>query len=213
MTASIIIVSIMIFFGIFPFLLLSNSKTNYYTKKSKTSEEQETSKENALQNYERVKVLAEQDKKKKEEALQIEEYRQEIINYLKEFKLQYLNENPTQKREIDIIFSITIKVVRELTSSFLQQKVICHGQSAKLTALLFLQNTTLYKMGKKELETFFNETLEKKNVAYDLFNTVNELKLSKGYITKEEFEKDKLMAVKLSIKLPTDKLFDMLEGK
>ena len=118
---------------------------------------------------------------------------------VKEFMLKYIKEFPGPSDVVIPIFSDAEQMIRGLSEKETSKMMNVNGVNAECGALNIIQNFAMTKLEPKSGVDFLKGN---DNDAFDLYNYVNQVKLDKGYITKQQFEENKLLATKLSLQSP-----------
>lgn len=127
----------------------------------------------------------------------------EMREYVKSFMLQYIKEYPCSSDVVIPIFSNANEMIKGLSEKDLQKSMKTNGVNIECGALNIIQNFAMTELKPKSGVDF----LKNEDYALDLYNYVNELKYQKGYISKVQFEENKMLATKMSLQSPLGSWF------
>ena len=129
--------------------------------------------------------------------------RQEMTEYLKKFMLDYIKENAEDADDVVPIFSDAEVGIRKLPEKELNKSLKQNHITIEFAVLNIVQNCAMVSIKPQAAKDFLMRSITgNHDSAYDLYHYVNDIKLKKGYISKEQYEENKLLAVKLSMKSP-----------
>ncbi|MBQ5321583.1 MAG: hypothetical protein J6K88_05980 [Oscillospiraceae bacterium] len=127
----------------------------------------------------------------------------EMREYIKKFMLKYIKEYPSASDVVIPIFSNAEQMVRGLSEKQISKMMKTNNVNIECGALNIIQNFAMTELEPKSGVDF----LRGDNYAYDLYNYVNEYKYANGYISKLQFEENKMLATKLSLQSPLGSWF------
>ena len=130
-------------------------------------------------------------------------YSGEMRNCLQAYMLSYIKENPLAADDVVPIFSDAELMIRRLPEKEIAKTMRANGVNAECCALNILQNVAMTEIKQVSSRDFLLRTSpEEQDHAFELFNYINQLKLDKGYIDKQQYDDNKFAATKLAIKSP-----------
>lgn len=127
-------------------------------------------------------------------------YTREMREYLKEYMLSYIKDNPFSADDVVPIFSDAELIIRKLSERKISKAMRVNNIGVECCALNILQNVAMAAI-KQQSATDFLKSYDK-DYAYELYKCVNDLKLEKGYINEQQYEENNLIATKIAIKSP-----------
>lgn len=129
-------------------------------------------------------------------------YTMESRTYLKNLMLQYLSTNAKEEDIVVPIFSSANEMIKSIPERKFAKAIRQEGLNSESAALNILQNHAMMNINQKSLKDYMFGSMvgedEENNAAYRLYKYVNELKYSKGYITKMQYEENNSLADELS---------------
>ena len=123
--------------------------------------------------------------------------------FLKEYMLFYIKENPLAANDVVPVFSDAELLIRRLPEKEIARTIRINNVNSECCALNILQNVAMSAI-KQQSATDFLKGYDK-DYAYELYKSINDLKLEKGYIDKQQHEENNLAATRMAIKLPLDR--------
>lgn len=132
-------------------------------------------------------------------------YAGEMREYLKGYMLSYIEENPLAADDIVPIFSDAELIVRRLPEREIVKTMRSNGVNVECCALNILQNVAMTNITQQSSTDFLKGAM--KDHAFELYRKINKMKLEKGYISKQQYEENDLLATKLAIKSPLGSWF------
>ena len=133
------------------------------------------------------------------------EYAREMRECLKEFMLSYIKDNPVAADDVVPIFSDAELILRRFSEKEIAKTMRANNVNVECCALNILQNVAMHAI-KQQSATNFLKGYDR-DYAYELYKHVNDLKLEKGYISKQQYEENDLVATKMAIKSPLSNWF------
>ena len=127
----------------------------------------------------------------------------EMLEYIKNFMLIYIKEYPSASDVVIPIFSNAEQMVRGLSEKQISKMMKSNNVNIECGVLNIIQNFAMTELKPKSGVDF----LRGDDYAYDLYNYVNEYKYDNGYISKSQFEENKMLATKLSLQSPLGSWF------
>lgn len=125
----------------------------------------------------------------------------EMRQYLKNYMLQYVKDHPDLAHDAVPIFSDAELVLRKLTEKQVEKMLNADNMCIESAMLNILQNTcTLHFKKKTTKEILLSSIDTNKDVAFELYNEINDIKLNKGYINKQQHEENNLVAIQLTMR-------------
>lgn len=128
------------------------------------------------------------------------DYAREMRECLKEYMLSYIKDNPFAADDVVPIFSDAELIIRRLPEKKIAKTMRVNNVSIECCALNILQNVAMQAI-KQQSATDFLKGYDK-DYAHELYRHVNDLKLEKGYISKQQHEENNMVATKTAIKSP-----------
>lgn len=122
----------------------------------------------------------------------------EMREYIKNFMVQYINEFPLSSDDVIPIFSDAEQMIRGLSERKISKIMRLNHVNIECGVLNIIQNFAMTRLEPKSCVDFLGSD----DKAYDLYNCVNKCKYNKGYISKQQFEENKMLATKLSLQSP-----------
>lgn len=132
-------------------------------------------------------------------------YAGEMREYLKEYMLFYIKENPLAADDVVPIFSDVELLIRRLPEKEITKAMRVNNVNIECCVLNILQNVAMSAI-KQQSATGFLKGYDK-DYAYELYKCVNDLKLEKGYIDKQQHEENNLVSTRMAIKSPLNSWF------
>lgn len=133
------------------------------------------------------------------------DYSREMRECLKEYMLSYIKDNPFAADTVVPIFSDAELIIRGLPEKEIAKTIRVNDINVECCALNILQNVAMTEIKQVSTRDFLLRTRpEEQDHAYELFNHINKLKLDKGYIDKQQYDDNHLVATKLAMKSPLD---------
>ena len=132
-------------------------------------------------------------------------YVSEMRECLKEYMLSYIKDNPAAADDVVPIFSDAELVLRRFSEKEISKTMRANNVNVECCALNILQNVAMHEI-KQQSATDFIKGYDT-DYAYELYKHVNDLKLKKGYISKQQHEENNLVATKMAIKSPLGNWF------
>lgn len=131
------------------------------------------------------------------------DYCREMRECLKEYMLSYIKDKPFAADTVVPIFSAAELMIRRLPEKEIAKTMRVNGINVECCALNILQNVSMTEIKQVSSRDFLLRTRpEDQDHAYELFNHINKLKLDKGYIDKQQYDDNQLVATKLAMKSP-----------
>ena len=131
------------------------------------------------------------------------DYSREMRECLKEYMLSYIKDNPFAADTVVPIFSDAELIIRGLPEKEIAKTIRANDINVECCALNILQNVAMTEIKQVSSKDFLLRTRpEEQDHAYELFNHINKLKLDKGYIDKQQYDDNQLVATKLAMKSP-----------
>ena len=127
----------------------------------------------------------------------------EMREYVKSFMLQYIKEFPSASDVVIPIFSNADEMIRGLSEKEISKSMRTNRVNVECGALNIIQNFAMTELKPKSGVDF----LSKEDYALKLYNYVNELKFNKGYISRAQFDENKMLSTKLSLQSPLGSWF------
>ena len=128
----------------------------------------------------------------------------EMREYVKNFMLAYIKEFPKASDVVIPIFSEAELMIRGLTEKEISKMLKSNHVNIEFGALNIIQNFAMTKLEPKSAVDFIEGVDDD---ALDLYRYVNKFKLNKGYISKQQFDENELLATKLSLIPPLGSWF------
>ena len=125
-------------------------------------------------------------------------YAEEMREYIKNFMLQYIKEFPLSSDEVIPIFSDAEQMIRGFSEKEVSKMMKVNRVNVECGALNIIQNFAMTRLEPKSGV----ELIRDDNHPYDLYNYVNKYKYNRGYISKQQFDENALLATKLSLQSP-----------
>jgi hypothetical protein len=122
----------------------------------------------------------------------------EMRDYLKQFMLQYIKNNPHAADIVIPVFSNVETMIRGLSEKELGKMLKANNVNIECGVLNIVQNFAMTELKAKSGVEFLNSD----DYARDLYKFVNDLKYKKGYISKQQHEENEMLGVKLSLQNP-----------
>ena len=126
-------------------------------------------------------------------------YVSEMREYVKSFMLEYIKEFPMSSDVVIPIFSDAELMIRGLSEKEISKMMRVNHVNVECGALNIIQNFAMTKLEPKSGVDFL---MSNDNHAYDVYKYVNKYKYNRGYITKQQFDENELLATKLSLQSP-----------
>lgn len=130
-------------------------------------------------------------------------YVDEMREYIKDFMLRYIKEFPLSSDDVIPIFSDAEQLIRESSEKQVSKMMKVNRVNIECGALNIIQNFAMTRLEPKSAIDFLRDDA---NNAYALYNYVNKYKYDKGYITKQQFDENAMLATKLSLQSPLSSL-------
>lgn len=125
-------------------------------------------------------------------------YRLEMHELLKNFMLEYVEEFPKAADAVIPIFSNADQMIKNTSEKELSTMLKRNKTNVEHAVLNIVQNWAMTELKPKTGADF----LMAEDYALNLYDYVNNMKYERGYISKEQFEENKLLAIQLSLVPP-----------
>ena len=125
-------------------------------------------------------------------------YVDEMRDYVKDFMLKYIKEFPSSSDNVIPIFSDIEQMISKLSEKKISNMMKNNSENIECYTLNIIQNFAMTRLEPKSGVDFIIGN----NKAFDLYNYVNEYKYNKGYISKQQFDENSMLAIKRSLKSP-----------
>lgn len=112
---------------------------------------------------------------------------------------KYVTNNDGEFENVVYIFAHATQMINAPSERQLAKSIKSNGVTPECAALNILQNCAMAEIKQVSGVEFINGC---DDGAYELYNTVNEEKLGKGYISKLQYEENKLLGTKLHLSPP-----------
>jgi len=130
-------------------------------------------------------------------------YIQDMREYLREFMRLYIKNNPSVADAVIPIFSNTEVMIRGLTEKKVKKMMNINHVNIECGVLNILQNFSMTEIKAKPAADFMRSVMfGEMDTAYALYNYINDFKFNKGYINKQQYDENSLLATELSIHSP-----------
>ena len=126
-------------------------------------------------------------------------YVDEMREYVKNFMLRYIKEFPSSSDDVIPIFSDAEQMIGNLSEKQISKMMKVNQVNIECGALNIIQNFAMTRLEPKRVEDFIRGD---NSSAYSLYNYVNKFKYDNGYISKQQFDENAMLATKLSLKSP-----------
>ena len=123
----------------------------------------------------------------------------EMREYVKNFMLTYINEFPEASDDVIPVFSNVNEMLKKTSEKDICKMMKTNNVNIECGALNIIQNFAMVEMKPKSATSFI---IGDDNSAFELYNYVNNLKYEKGYISKQQYDDNALLATKLSLDSP-----------
>ena len=125
-------------------------------------------------------------------------YRVEMIEYVRSFMLSYIKEFPTAADAVIPIFSNANEMLKSVSEKDIRKMMESNRVNVECGALNIIQNFAMTELKPQSAVSF----LKGENYPFALYNYINERKYNKGYISKQQYDENAMLATKLSIHSP-----------
>ena len=132
-------------------------------------------------------------------------YIQEMCEQLKIFMLQYIKDYPMSSNIVIPIFSNAEKMLKSNSERDIIKLLKSNNINIECAILNIIQNFAMAELKPKSGVDFLKSSND--DYALELYNYTNVLKLEKGYISKQQFEENKMLGVKMSLQSPLGNWF------
>ena len=105
------------------------------------------------------------------------------------------------------IFSKANEMIKGLSEKEVRKSIKDNCVNVECGALNIIQNFAMAEIKPVSPVDFIKGVVKKENHALELYQHINGLKYKKGYITKQQFDENELLATQLSIQDPFGNLF------
>ena len=130
-------------------------------------------------------------------------YRQQMQEIMKTYMLQYIKQFPENSHDAVPIFFFFFLMVRNSSEQEISKTLKKSNLTVESGALNIIQNNALVRIREKSGSDFVLGALSThKDVAYELYEYINDIKLKKGFISKKQYEENSMVGVKASLKTP-----------
>ena len=128
----------------------------------------------------------------------------EMIEYLKHFMLGYIKEHPEASDDVIPIFSNANEMLKGTSENEIRKSMKHNNVNIECGVLNIVQNFAMTELNPKSAAEFLKKTDDH---ALNLYKYVNDLKYKKGYISKQQYDENSLLATKLSLNAPLGSWF------
>ena len=131
-------------------------------------------------------------------------YIEEMRKQLKAFMLQYIKDYPMASDTVIPIFSNVEEMLKNSSERDITKLLKSNNINVECAILNIIQNFAMAELKPKSGVDFLKSS---DDYALELYNYTNALKLEKGYISKEQYEENKMLGVKMSLQSPLGNWF------
>ena len=131
-------------------------------------------------------------------------YLGEMREYLKHFMLGYIKDFPEASDVVMPIFSNANEMLKESSENEIRKSTRQNKVNIECGVLNIVQNFAMTELKPKSAVEFIKNTDDH---ALNLYKYVNDLKYKKGYISKQQYDENALLATKLSVNAPLGSWF------
>ena len=125
--------------------------------------------------------------------------KKEMLDSINSFMVKYATSNEGEIENVAYIFAHAIQMINTPSERQLAKSIDSNGVTPGCAALNILQNCAMAEIKQVSGVDFINGC---DDGAYEFYNAVNEEKLVKGYISKGQYEENKLLGTKLHLSPP-----------
>ena len=130
-------------------------------------------------------------------------YKETMRSCLKNIMLDLVKSDPEFGNAVVPIISDAELMIRQQSENELAKGIRENHVNVECAALNILQNCAMYSIKPKSTYDYLSSAIHgEEDYANRLFDYVNKLKFEKGYISKEQYDENALLATKLSISSP-----------
>lgn len=122
----------------------------------------------------------------------------EMQEYLKNFMIQYIKEYPSASDDVIPIFSNAQLMIQGLSEKEINKTIKTNHINIECATLNIIQNFAMTELHPKDPKNF----LIGEDHPYELYKYVNDIKYKKGYISKQQYDDNAMLAIKLSLNPP-----------
>ena len=111
-----------------------------------------------------------------------------MLSYISEYMGYYASNHQSEADEVAYIFANAIQMINASSEKTLTKSTHSNNATPESAALNILQNCAMSEIKPISGVSFL---LEDSNGPFDLYNSINEEKLNRGYISKSQYEENK----------------------
>ena len=116
-------------------------------------------------------------------------------DYLSEFMCKYASKHPDDMPYVAGIFANTRMMINSMSPRDANKAMSKNGVSAECGVLNILQNYSMPEFTSDSVDDLLFGDNEGKEEAFDLYMFINEEKLRLGYISKEQYEENRILGL------------------
>ena len=125
-------------------------------------------------------------------------YLGEMRSFLKDFMMRYIKEYPRSSDTVIPIFSDAEMMIRGWFEREISKMLKKNSVNIECAVLNIVQNVAMHSLKPKAGVDFIKD----EDFVFDLYNYVNKVKFVKGYISKQQYEENEELGVKMSLQSP-----------
>lgn len=125
-------------------------------------------------------------------------YLSKMREYLQKFMLDYIKEFPMAADDVMPIFSNANEMIGALSEREVAKTIKNDNMNIEYAVLNIVQNMAMMELKQKPALSFLKDD----DHPLELYKYVNDIKFNKGYISKEQYDENNLLATKLSLISP-----------
>ena len=127
-------------------------------------------------------------------------HREEMCRFLKEYMLEYIDKNPSAADDIIPIFSNAAESIQNSTERQIHKLLRTNHINEECAALNIVHNFAACEITQRSPVDFIIHASE--DSASALYKYINDIKYNKGYISKQQYDENRLTGTKFALRPP-----------